>query len=397
MNPIEALMETATPLQRKLLEGCRYVEETGCWEWVGNEHGGLYKPGHRTKSSVRKISFTEFVGPLFETDIPVQRCGNRKCICPTHMSTKKKVKNGKWQDKEECRKVAAKYNTRSDFQKANFSAYNAAHSNKWLDDICSHMDYAQLPNGYWTKERCAEIAIKFKSRADLSKYNATVYKKIYQEGWNDLLSHMVFNAGNNEHGHWTKERCAEEASKYQTIKEFRTACPSGYSAAHKKGYIEQICNHMVSERLPDGYWTKERCAEEASKYQTIAQLKNANSSMYSIIHRNGWADELLPKSSHGVRRGYWTKARCAEEALKYHKRVDFSRGSGSAYGAASKNGWLDDICSHMLHGHMKWTKEACRDESLKYNMRKRFEEGAKGAYQAARKNGWLDEFFPKPA
>ena len=47
-------------------------------------------------------------------------------------------------------------------------------------------------------------------------------------------------------------------------------------------------------------------------------------------------------------RGYWNKEKCAEEALKYKIRSEFFKNSNSAYTSASKNGFLDEICSHMM-------------------------------------------------
>lgn len=47
--------------------------------------------------------------------------------------------------------------------------------------------------------------------------------------------------------------------------------------------------------------------------------------------------------------GYWTKERCYQEALKYKTRMEFCKNSGGAYVAATRNGWLDEICSHMNH------------------------------------------------
>lgn len=46
-------------------------------------------------------------------------------------------------------------------------------------------------------------------------------------------------------------------------------------------------------------------------------------------------------------RGYWTIDKVREEALKFNKRSDFQKCSLSAYSIAHKNGWLDDVCSHM--------------------------------------------------
>ena len=46
-------------------------------------------------------------------------------------------------------------------------------------------------------------------------------------------------------------------------------------------------------------------------------------------------------------RGYWTKEKCQEEALKYESRSEFYKNSISAYKSSNNNKWLDEICSHM--------------------------------------------------
>lgn len=44
----------------------------------------------------------------------------------------------------------------------------------------------------------------------------------------------------------------------------------------------------------------------------------------------------------------WTKNNCKIEALKYNHKKDFKKESKGAYPAALNNGWIDDICSHMI-------------------------------------------------
>lgn len=51
-------------------------------------------------------------------------------------------------------------------------------------------------------------------------------------------------------------------------------------------------------------------------------------------------------------RGYWTYERCYEEALKYDRKVDFREGSGGAYNVALRNKWLNDFT---------WLKKGNRD------------------------------------
>lgn len=46
---------------------------------------------------------------------------------------------------------------------------------------------------------------------------------------------------------------------------------------------------------------------------------------------------------------YWTKEKCTEEALKYKHRGEFQKNNKSAYKISLYNGWLDEICSHMIH------------------------------------------------
>ena len=71
-------------------------------------------------------------------------------------------------------------------------------------------------------------------------------------------------------------------------------------------------------------------------------------------------------------RGYWTKENCQKESLKYNSRFEYLKGSKGAYESSRRNGWLDDICSHMieiLKPRGYWTKENCQKESLKYKTR----------------------------
>ena len=59
-------------------------------------------------------------------------------------------------------------------------------------------------------------------------------------------------------------------------------------------------------------------------------------------------------------RGYWSIDKLKEEALKYKTRGEFQKFSLSAYSIAHKNGWLDDVCSHMIPQNEKWTFDKVR-------------------------------------
>ena len=44
-------------------------------------------------------------------------------------------------------------------------------------------------------------------------------------------------------GYWTFEKCLDEANKYINIKEFRKKSPNPYKIAYRKGWLENIFNN----------------------------------------------------------------------------------------------------------------------------------------------------------
>lgn len=94
-------------------------------------------------------------------------------------------------------------------------------------------------------------------------------------------------------------------------------------------------------------WTKEKCAEEALKYKSRVEFLKNSRNIYNASVRNGWLDEICSHMEYIKRNNYWTKEKCAEEALKYKTRSEFEIGSPTAYVKSGKYGWKDEICSHM--------------------------------------------------
>jgi hypothetical protein len=58
---------------------------------------------------------------------------------------------------------------------------------------------------------------------------------------------------------------------------------------------------------------------------------------------------LKKQKNKSIPKNYkWSKEACKKEALKYMYRIDFKKNSKGAYPASRINGWLDEICSHMI-------------------------------------------------
>src|SRR5437879_339061 len=102
-------------------------------------------------------------------------------------------------------------------------------------------------------------------------------------------------------------------------------------------------------RKPTGYWTKELCQEEALKYKSRNEFRTNSGGAYSASYKNNWMDDICSHILFSKKKpnGYWSKEKCLEEALKYKTKSDFYKFSGSAYTASIEKNWLTDICSHM--------------------------------------------------
>ncbi len=263
------------------------------------------------------------------------------------MKSKRKPRN--YWTLERCKEAAKKFTTRSAFVEGDRQASSTAYRNGWMDIVCAHMKRRVKPNGYWTKEHCEEIARRCKTRTEFREVSPTAYSVSHKGGWLDEVCDHMEREKVNPNGYWTKERCAEEAKKYETRTDFQNNSGSAVHAARRHGWMDEICSHMTQTSIPSSYWTKELCAKEAKKYISRTDFMNGSSGAYSKAKKMGWGDEICSHMDvKKVPNGYWeNKERCAEEAKKYNTRKEFKNGCQKAYKTACTNGWMDDICKHM--------------------------------------------------
>lgn len=303
---------------------------------------------------------------------------------------------------DECKKEALKYNHRSEFKNNSKSSYKAAHRNKWLDEICSHMIDLKRSLDSWTIEECREEAQKYKTRSEFYKNSKKFYTVCTKNNWlDDVCSHMfeIKKKAKNT----TFEDCEREAVKYKTRHEFQLKAQLFYKVARKNDWLDKVCSHMEELMKPRNYWTYEICKEEALKYETRNEFHKNSRGAYDVCHQNDWMDDLCSHMKDGYKIAadnirIWTYETCMEEALKYEFRNDFHKNSRGAYDACQKNGWMNEFCSHMKDGvkiaienNRIWTYDICKEEALKYETKTEFYTNCRSAYSACHINGWIDE------
>lgn len=245
----------------------------------------------------------------------------------------------------------------------------------------------KTPRGYWNYERCYEIAKSCKTKKEFKEKCKSAYDKAYNKGW--MQDFDWFQSLKQRK--WTKEKCLEEAKKYKTRGEFQKNCPCAYIAARKNGWMDEYSWFKKVCRVANGYWTYERCYEEALKYNTKSEFTKKACGAKQIATKNGWIKDYTwfkPPFR-------WSHELCTIEARKYTKKSDFLKGDKGAYKYAYDHNllvtfdWFEEV--KKPNGY--WTKERCEKESRKYTSKKDFLCGSPGAHNAAVSNGWLDDFF----
>jgi hypothetical protein len=96
---------------------------------------------------------------------------------------------------------------------------------------------------------------------------------------------------------------------------------------------------------PKGYWkNRENMMMEARKYSNKEEFQKGNLTAFLAAYKYGYIDDmnwLVRQKQH--KKKYWTYKHIEEEALKYDTKTDFYNGNQTAYRAALKMGVIDDF------------------------------------------------------
>lgn len=143
-----------------------------------------------------------------------------------------------------------------------------------------------------------------------------------------------------------KENVIEESLGFSNRTEFKKKSGGAYSSAVKNGWINEMTwLNKTQKKHPKGYWKiKENMMKEAKKYSTKDEFQKGNLTAFLAAHRYGYIDEMawmVKQKQH--KKGYWTYENIEKEAIKYATKTDFFNGNQTAYRAALKMGIIDDF------------------------------------------------------
>jgi hypothetical protein len=255
--------------------------------------------------------------------------------------------NGYW-TKERCLEEALKYDTTTKWIKNSGSSYNKAKRMGWLSECTEHMNTKKhKPKGYWDiKENVLKEVKKYKTYSNWREKSQVSYNSALKNNWLDEISEYLPKERDSEIK-WNLETCLSYSKRYKTKSDWHKNNNHSYMMAKKLGHFDKCVEHMENKCTPSGYWTKERCLEEALKYNKVNQWRKSHRHSMEVCKKNGWFEEAIEHMDEPYQlkpKGFWdNKKNIIQEVKKYKNATEWRERSGTSYEKARKKGWLKEI------------------------------------------------------
>jgi hypothetical protein len=299
----------------------------------------------------------------------------------------------RWTD-QELADEAAKYSVIKDFRTQSPEAYSTASRRGLLTQLTQNMERTGKIPYFFDDKDLAQEALKYDTLKDFRTQSERHYQAALKRGLdflNRITSHM--ERGTRD---WTDEELAQEASKHDKLSHFRVQNPAAYQSAYARGILDQITGHMDKKRHLQK-WTDEGLAQEASKYARLKDFMEQSPNAYAASIRRG---DIFPKITAHMERqeqNQWTDEELRQEALKYTTIKEFRTKNYNAYKVALRRKSFPQITAHLEKEREEWTDEKLAQEAAKYTTLKDFREQSKSAYQAAWRRGILPQITSQMA
>lgn len=282
---------------------------------------------------------------------------------------------------------ALRYKSLKNWREKSPSSYSAAVKKGILANVSDHME--RLFEEKWDKISIFENAKKFEHKVRWKEaFPGAVLASRRLGIYRQATSHMV---PLSERGKWTKAAVIEQAQKYRTKSEWHKKSTGSYEAALRGGYIEEATSHMENKKVH--VWTEELLRIEKQKYKNIDEWKIKSKSSFLAAQKLSMFG-LKSGNKREAPRSKWDLNSVRESALKFNSRSEWKRAAGGAYTAAVRNGWIEQVTSHMaiLHPIGRWNnKSAIIDNAKKYQTKSAWMRNSAGAYEAAKRLKCFEE------
>lgn len=333
---------------------------------------------------------------------------------------------------EECIDAAKTCETVREFQNKFVTCHKHCLKMGWWPEVRSYLYSPKTIKGFYTKEKCIELAKNCKSISEfVEKYRPARDSCIRNGYWLEIRE--LLTPVKQSKGFWTLENCIEKAKECSDLNEFKEKYSAGYRMAYEQNWLDFL--NLEKTVRKKGYWNYERCKEAARTCRSRNEFWKKSKGAATLSNNNGWMVEFFGEpagnimnrcvyeihfsnkvvyiglsynSTNRLRQHLFQKGAVYEYIQKtgeepspikivsegYIHYTDAQNLEDDLIKAYKAKGYnvLNKVDGGSLGGgHKKWNKEKIHKAALKFSNRKDFIAKGKGAYNAASREGILDE------
>lgn len=367
------------------------------------------------------------------------------------LAPSKRKPSGYWNIKDNVINESKRYNSLTEFQRKNSSAFNSAKINGWLDEMSWLSKTNRKPAGFWkNKKNVFEESLKYNRRVDFCEGCYLAYITAKTNGWLDGMTWLK-KSRNNKNGYWDdKENVFREARKYKYKSDFCRGASTAYKYANKNDWLKEMTwfqpkgfeqtfngsGHIVYVYIDDEnkyayvgatndikrrdyehrsrnddpifkHFSKEGkeipqykilikglTVVERQREERIQSLYYRDVLHYKLINNINLTGENVGSLGSLIKK--WTKKAVLREAEKYKTPTEFFTKSAGAYDAALKYKMMNKETFPWFYSNRmppRWwnVKEHVFDESKKHKTWNEFFQKSPAAHFSARKHKWENE------
>ena len=196
---------------------------------------------------------------------------------------------------EQCKAITLKCTSCEEIKRKYWIYYKGMINNGWYEELTKHIKL-KLDENIWTYEKCEQVALAYKTATSFKLNQKPLISYLKQKKWYEDIINVIGIKDIKPNGYWTYERCKEVAMKCNTYTELSRKHPRVYTLIKQNNWNE-LEKHIPKrvQKIPY-YWTYDKCKLVAKECTGRWDLKKKYKGAYELSLKNKWLDEFYPKT-----------------------------------------------------------------------------------------------------
>lgn len=144
-------------------------------------------------------------------------------------------------------------------------------------------------------EECLASARNYESYTEWSEKEVAIQCYARKKGWHARIIQDLFPDTRRRIDDYTKEECAEIALRYKSARKLRADYHGVWMAIKQNGWGLELCNHMSKNSLHQflPIPTHAECLAQCREYKSVRDMRTNNYRLYGTIVKNHWEAECF--------------------------------------------------------------------------------------------------------